>query len=64
MMASTRRTAPPMIMHPSPPPIQVRGLLNKEETVMAKGTEYLKGVHVVVATPEALMEVYSGEDRK
>ena len=53
-----------MIMHPSPPPIQVRGLLNKEETVMAKGTEYLKGVHVVVATPEALMEVYTGEDRK
>jgi hypothetical protein len=41
----------------------VRGLLNKEEIAMAKGTDYLKGVHVVVATAPALMDVYSGQDR-
>ena len=45
-------------------PTQVRGLLNKEEIVMAKGTQYLVGTHVVVATPAALMEVYTGDDRK
>ncbi len=36
---------------------QVRGILNKEEVVMAKSSlSYLAGVHLVVATPAALME--------
>jgi hypothetical protein len=43
---------------------KVRGLLNKEEIVMAKGTPYLSATHLVVATPRALMEVYTGEERK
>lgn len=44
--------------------LQVRGVLNKEEVVMAKETQYLSRTHLVVATPSALVEVYSGEDRK
>jgi superfamily II DNA/RNA helicase len=43
---------------------KVRGLLNKEEVAMARGTDYLKGVHVVVATPAAVMELYAGEDKQ
>jgi hypothetical protein len=34
---------------------QVKGLLDKEEVVLAKNTEYLRGVHVVVATPASLV---------
>lgn len=41
---------------------QVRGVLNKEEVAMAKGTDYLKGVHVVVATPTALLDCIGGKD--
>lgn len=33
--------------------VQVRGVLNKEEVVMAKsGASFLKAVHVVVGTPQ------------
>ena len=39
-------------------------MLNKEEIVMSKGTDYLAATHLVVATPSALMEVYTGEGRK
>lgn len=35
----------------------MRGLLTKEEVIMAKAAEYLKGCHVVVGTPAAIMEV-------
>ena len=54
----------PRELIPPPEPPKVRGLLNKEEIVMAKGTDYLAGTHVVVTTPAALMEVYTGEGRK
>ena len=46
------------------PKFQVRGLLNKEEIFMAKTTDYLAATHVVVATPDALVQVYTGDDRK
>ncbi|GAX72763.1 hypothetical protein CEUSTIGMA_g219.t1 [Chlamydomonas eustigma] len=52
-----------MFTYTGPKGIQVRGLLNKEEIVMSKGTPYLSATHLLVATPEALMEVYTGEDR-
>jgi len=42
--------------------LQVRGVLNKEEVAMAKGTDYLRGVHVIVATPTALLDCIGGKD--
>eukprot|EP00798_Chlamydomonas_sp_ICE-L_P003454 gene3454-13512_t len=47
-----------------PKGISVRGLLNKEEVVRATTTSYIDGVHVLVATPAALLEVYTGENGK
>eukprot|EP00955_Chlamydomonas_euryale_P008169 86494-Chlamydomonas_euryale.AAC.2 len=52
-----------------PKEITVRGLLNKEEVVMAQQTPYLHAAHIVVATPASLVEgagrtgVRSGKDR-
>lgn len=37
--------------------LQVRGLLNSQEVLMSKTIGYLKGVHVLVATPDNLAEV-------
>jgi len=53
-----------MFTYTGPRGIKVRGLLNKEEVAMARGTDYLRGVHVVVATPAAVMELYAGEERQ
>jgi len=63
---STGRPGDPanIFTYTGPRGIKVRGLLNKEEVVMAKETPYLNGVHVVVATPQSLVDVYLGEDRK
>ncbi|KAG1655011.1 hypothetical protein FOA52_008831, partial [Chlamydomonas sp. UWO 241] len=41
--------------------ITVRGILNKQEVVMAQEAPYLRGAHVVVATPAALIAVLSNE---
>lgn len=38
--------------------VKVKGLLTKEEVVMAKATTYLRGVAVVIATPAAALETY------
>ena len=37
--------------------LQVRGILSEDEVLMAKTIGYLKGVHVVIATPQCLVEV-------
>lgn len=39
---------------------QVRGALGPVEVEMAKKERYLAGTHVVVGTPEALLEVVAG----
>jgi len=41
----------------SPTRLQVRGLLNEDELEAAKGSGYLRGVHVLVATPHNLATV-------
>ncbi|KAF5836126.1 P-loop containing nucleoside triphosphate hydrolase protein [Dunaliella salina] len=51
-----------MFTYFGPKGIKVRGVLNKEEVAMAKGTDYLRGVHVVVATPTALLDCVGGKD--
>ena len=35
----------------------MKGILNKEEVILAKQTTYLRHTHVVVATPDAMAEV-------
>lgn len=46
-----------MYTYTGPKAIKVRGILNKEEVVMAKQSlTYLSQVHVVVATPATIME--------
>ncbi|KXZ43486.1 hypothetical protein GPECTOR_89g506 [Gonium pectorale] len=50
-----------MFTYFGPKGIKVRGVLNKEEVVMAKGSlTYLNQVHLVVATPAAAMEAARG----
>ncbi|KAG2497537.1 hypothetical protein HYH03_004284 [Edaphochlamys debaryana] len=52
-----------MFTYFGPKGIKVRGVLNKEEVVMAKGSlTYLNQVHLVVGTPAAIMEAASEPD--
>ncbi|KAJ9525362.1 hypothetical protein QJQ45_003236 [Haematococcus lacustris] len=53
-----------LFTYTGPQAIKVRGLLNKEEVAMACGTDYLKAVHVVVATPAALQELCVQHDTR
>lgn len=43
---------------------QVKGVLDKEEVLLAKHQEYLRHVHVVVATPAALAELLAEPDAR
>ena len=38
-------------------PVQVKGVLDKEEVLFAKTQSYLYGAHVVVGTPDCLAEL-------
>ncbi|KAK9816599.1 hypothetical protein WJX72_002558 [[Myrmecia] bisecta] len=48
-----------MFNYKGPRGIKVKGLLDKEEVLLAKNNGYLRSVHVVVGTPACLAEVCS-----
>lgn len=41
---------------------QVKGLLDKEEVLLAKNSGSLRGAHVVIGTPDAVAEAVSAPD--